>query len=86
MQYLLNGRTLVWDFDESVSNAARLKDNNLFIEPIWNMRDTVGYVDTCVGVSILSEDSFYFVTFCGLGFTMQVCRDTVVCLKRQVTK
>lgn len=50
------------------------------------MIDTVGYIDTCVGLSILSDDSFYFVTFCGLGFTMRVVGDNIECIKKEITK
>lgn len=86
MEYVLQSKTLVWDFDKTESHAAKLKDNNLFIEGIWNMKDTVGYTDTCVSVSILSEDTFYFVTFCGLGFTMKLVGNTIECVKKQITK
>ena len=88
MEYNVNGKKLVWDHDKSNINidASKLKDNNLYIDNIWNMKDTVGYTDTCVGVSILADDTFYFVTFCGLGFTMKVLENTVECIKKQITK
>ena len=50
------------------------------------MKDTIGYTDTCVGLSILSDDSFYFVTFRGLGFTMRFNDGNVECIKKQITK
>ena len=50
------------------------------------MKDTVGYTDTCVKLSVLSEDTFYFVTFAGLGFTMKVVGDNVECIKKRITK
>ena len=89
MEYIINGKKLVWDYydyDKTSIDASRLKDNNLHIDNIWNMKDTVGYTDTCVGVSILDDDTFYFVTFCGLGFTMKVLENTVECIKKQITK
>ena len=86
MEYIINGKKLIWDCDGTNSNASQLKDNNLYIDGIWNMLDTLGYTDTCVSVSKLSEDSFYFVTFCGLGFTMKVFDNKVECIKRQITK
>ena len=86
MEYLINGKKLIWDFDNTESNASKLKDNNLFIDGIWNMKDTIGYTDTCVGLSILSDDSFYFITFYGLGFTMRVNDGNVECIKKQITK
>lgn len=86
MEYTIQDKKLIWDFDKSECNAAKLKDNNLFIKDIWNMKDTLGYTDTCIGVSILSDDTFYFVTFCGLGFTMRLVGDNVKCIKKQITK
>ncbi len=86
MEYIIQNKKLIWNFNKAECNAAKLKDNNLFIEGIWNMKDTVGYTDTCVGVSILSDDTFYFVTFCGLGFTMRLVGDKVECIKKQITK
>lgn len=84
MEYIIQDKTLIWDFDKTESNASKLKDNNLFIDGIWNMKDTVGYTDTCVNLLILSDDSFYFVTFCGLGFTMRVVGDSVECIERHI--
>ncbi|MBQ8798469.1 MAG: hypothetical protein IJZ55_02765 [Lachnospiraceae bacterium] len=86
MEYIIQDKKLIWDFDEAESNATKLRDNNLFIEGIWNMKDTVGYTDTCVGVSMLSDDTFYFITFRGLGFTMRVAGDNVEFIKKQITK
>ena len=86
MEYNIQGKKLIWKFDKNESGASKLEEDNLFIEGVWNMKDTVGYTDTCVGVSILSEDSFYFVTFFGLGFTMRVVGDDIECIKKQITK
>ena len=86
MNYFLNGKNLIWNFYKNETDAKKLENNNLYIENLWNMKDTVGYTDTCVGVTILSENKFYFVTFMGLGFTMQICNDKVICLKKQITK
>lgn len=86
MEYIINEKKLVWDYDETNSDASKLKDNNLYIDGIWNMLDTVGYVDACVSVALMSEDCFYFVTFCGLGFTMKVFDNKVECIKKQITK
>lgn len=85
-EYVVHDKKLIWEFDKSESNASKLKEDNLFIEGIWNMKDTVGYTDTCVGLSVLSEDSFYFITFRGLGFTMKVVGNVVECIKKQITK
>ena len=86
MEYIVNRKKLVWDHDQTNNDASKMKDNNLYIDGIWNMKDSVGYTDTCVGVTQLTEDSFYFVTFCGLGFTMKVLEEKVECIKKQITK
>lgn len=90
MIFQLNNAKLVWDFDESNTNAAEIPDNNLRLvknsEALWNMRDIVGYDDCCVGVHQLSENEFYFVTFLGLGFTMRIEDHKVTCIKKTITK
>jgi len=86
MEYIIQGKKLIWKFDRNESDAHQLIEDNLFIEDIWNMKDTVGYTDTCVSVSVLSEDSFYFVTFRGLGFTMRIVGEKVECINKQITK
>ena len=86
----LNNAELVWDFDENNTNAAEIPDNNLKLvrnaEILWNMRDTVGYDDCCVSVNLLSDNGFYFVTFMGLGFTMRIEGNSVICVKNVITK
>ena len=90
MIFDLENAGLVWDFDEKNTNAAEIPDNNLKLvkdsEVLWNMRDTVGYDDCCVGVHPISENEFYFVTFLGLGFTMRIEENTVICIKKTITK
>lgn len=86
MEYVLQNKTVIWEFGKNESDASKLKEDNLFIEGIWNMKDTVGYTDTCVGLSVLSEDTFYFITFRGLGFTMRIVGDEVMCIKSQIMK
>lgn len=85
-KYKIKDCILVWDHDETVRKASEFKLDNLYIDDIWNMRDTVGYTDTCVMVNVLSEDTFYFVTFSGLGFHMQYFHHEMVCLRKQITK
>ena len=38
MEYIIQGKKLIWDFDKNVSDARKWKDDNLFIEGIWNMK------------------------------------------------
>lgn len=86
MEYIIQDKKLIWDFDKTESNAAKLRTNNLFIEGIWSMKDTVGYDDVCVAVCMVSEDTFYYVTFQGLAFTMRLVGDNVECIKKEITK
>ena len=90
MVFKLGNSELIWDYDKNNTNAAKISDNNLKLmissDTVWNMRDTVGYDDCCVGVHKLSENEFYFVTFLGLGFTMQIVNNTVTCIKKTFTK
>lgn len=85
MIFSIENKKLVWDFDEN-KDASKLLENNLYIENIWNMKDTVGYTDTCVSVSILSDHTFYFITFNGLGFTMEIKGNEIKCIQKQITK
>lgn len=85
-KYKIKDCILVWDWDETVRKASEFKLDNLYIDDIWNMKDTVGYSDTCVMVNVLSEDTFYFATFGGLGFHMQYLHYKIVCLRKQITK
>ena len=31
MEYVINGKKLIWDCDETNGNASKLKDNDIFI-------------------------------------------------------
>lgn len=82
-------KKLIWIWDNQETSAAQLPLNNLFIldaqgREVWNMKDCVGYDDVCVGMHKVEDDSFYFVTFMGLGFTIDLHRFQV--LKKQMTK
>lgn len=85
----LKGKTLLWDFDEYETNAARLMDDNLYLidnmTVKWNMKDIVGYTDTCVGVSLISTDTFSFATFNGLRFIMKIENEEIKCMKKEIT-
>lgn len=88
MEYLVQGKKLVWDFDESNHDARKLKPNNLYIEGFWNMKDTVvsPMAETCVGMRVVDENNFYFVTFGGFGYTMEIDGDNIRCIDRKFVK
>lgn len=73
-------RRLVWD--------NHLEDNNLAVYDardveIWNMKSVIMHDDTCVGLTV-GEHEFYFVTFNGLGVTMDV--ESLTVIQTQITK
>jgi len=89
MIYKLLDYELIWDYEPSGSeslDASRLKDNNLSIKGLWNMKETVGFVDSCVKLVIISEDTFCFWTFNCMMYKMQIKGNQVVCLSKQLSK
>ena len=78
-KYNLNSYILKWDNDP-------FKTNNLYIDEVWNMKDTVGYEDSCVLVNIIDENSFRFTTFNGLSLLMKVNDNEVICIEKKETK
>lgn len=81
-EYIINGKKLVWDFDEAETNPDNLKRDNLYLEDIWNMKETAGPSNACADLHILSPDTFYFVTTDGIGVTMRYGGSRVVGLGR----
>ena len=42
MEYIVNGKKLVWDYDDTSNiDASRLMVDNLYIDHIWNMKDVL---------------------------------------------
>ena len=77
---------LVWERDDEEINARNFRDNNLYIEGVWNMSDTLGRTDTCVGMTVTGENTFSFVTFSGLKYEMSVTNGKVELISKQITK
>lgn len=82
----VGGLSLVWEWDEEETFAGNFKDNNLYIEGIWNMSDTLGRNDTCVGLTITGENTFSFVTFSCIRYEMSVSDGNVILISTQTTK
>ena len=78
-KYNLNSYILKWDNDP-------FKTNNLYIDEVWNMKDTLGYEDSCVLVNIIDGNTFRFTTFNGLSFLMKVNNNEVICIEKKETK
>lgn len=90
ISYDIGNYVLIWDFDCKQVNSSLLVNNNLYLvreqNLIWNMKEAVGYDDTCVGVNVLSSNTFYFATFSGLGFKIKVDNDKVIFIEKNITK
>ena len=82
----VGGLNLVWEWDEEETFAGNFRDNNLYIEGIWNMSDTLGRTDTCVGMTVTGERTFSFVTFSGIKYEMAVSNGKVKLVSKQITK
>ena len=78
-EYLIGSYKLIWDFNGIILN-------NLYIEGVWNMRDTVGYDEWCVAVSLLSDDMFTFNTFNCIRYTMKINNEMVTLINKKFTK
>lgn len=77
MKYKIKDKELVWNED--------LSDNNLYIEGLWNMKETVGHDECCVLLRMIDDDSFYFATYNGMGYTMKL-EEELKCIKKQMTR
>lgn len=78
-EYLIGSCKLIWNNPDNTLN-------NLYIEGLWNMRDTVGYDERCVDVSILSCDMFTFNTFNCIQYTMKINDEIVTLIDKKITK
>lgn len=72
--YKIGEYLLSWDWDPDEHNAGNLKKNNLYIDGVWNMCDTVvaKRPDTCVSLQIIDDKSFSFTTFWGMKYNMTI--------------
>lgn len=86
--YDLGRYVLSWDWDPDEQNAGNLKENNLYIDGIWNMRDTVTAKrpDTCVGLQIIDDKTFSFTTFLGMKYVMTVVGGRVDLISKMCVK
>lgn len=86
--YNLGEYVLSWDWDPDEQDAGNLKENNLYIDGVWNMRDTVvaQRPDSCVGLQIIDDKSFCFTTFLGMKYNMIISDGRVELLSRMCVK
>ena len=85
-KYSVGGLTLIWEWNEEETNARNIKDNNLYIEGIWNMSDTLKRTDACVGVTITGDNTFSFVTFTCIRYSIAVSNGKIELVSKQITK
>ncbi|MEG0367193.1 MAG: hypothetical protein RR585_10180 [Coprobacillus sp.] len=82
-EYQFNNKIIVWFYDLHNHQASELYLNNLFVcdcsyHVLWNMKDAIGYDDTCVLFRVVNEESFYFSIFMGLGFTIDIHNFSII--------
>ena len=87
-EYKQKQRSLIWFWDDDEHHASKLLLNNLSVceednQELWNMKEAVGFDDVCVGCSLLA-DTFTFVTFSGIRYTIDLQSFQV--LRKQITK
>lgn len=78
-EYMIGNYKLIWANPDN-------NPNNLYIEGVWNMRDTVGHDEWCVAVSLLADDMFAFNTFNCIRYTIKINNGTVVLIDKKITK
>ena len=71
-EYYVGGLSLVWEWDEEEINARNLKDNNLYIEGLWSIKDTAPKDNLCTGCQVIDDETFVFMTFGGGRFVMNI--------------
>lgn len=86
--YRLGEYTLSWDWDPDEQNAGNLKVNNLYIDGVWNMCETVvaKRPDTCVGLQIIDDKTFSFTTFLGVKYNMVITCGKVELISKMCVK
>ncbi len=85
-QYPVGNHILTFVNDENETNVAKLPDNNLYIEGIWNMKDTLKFDDLCTGCWVIDDETFNFTVFSGGNFTMKIHDNTVELISRRFVK
>ena len=86
--YVLGEYVLSWEWDPNEHNAVNLKENNLYIDGVWNMSDTVvaKRPDTCVGLQIIDDKTFSFTTFLGMKYNMSITDGRVELISKLFVK
>ena len=85
-EYSVGGLSLVWEWDEEEINARNLKDNNLYIEGLWSIKDTAPKDNLCTGCQVIDDETFVFTTFGGGRFVMKIKDGVIELASRMLTK
>ena len=75
--YQIGKHILTWDWDKHESNVARQPINNLYIDGLWNMKDTIHRDELCTGCKVIDDETFSFTTFICQCYTMKIINHTV---------
>lgn len=84
--YKIGDYELVWEFGKDENNISKQPINNLYIDNVWNMLETVGSDEVCTWVRIVEPDRFVFSTFRGINYEMQVEGESVVFVSKEIVK
>ena len=86
-QYTVGKYTLTWEFDDSEQDVSKLILNNLYIEGVWNIRETSPKDSLCSGgVQVIDDETFAFTTFGGGRFVMKIKDGAVETVSRMLVK
>ncbi len=85
----LYDNTVVWEWDENTGDISKIPADNLYITDsdgaqLWNMHDTLGREDVCVGVKVVGECRIKFTTFSGSSIVLDT--ETFRIVSRQFVK
>ena len=85
-EYYVGGLSLVWEWDEEEINARNFKDNNLYIEGLWSIKDTAPKDYLCTGCQVIDVETFAFTTFGGERFVMKIKDEEIEVASKMLVK
>ena len=85
--YPIGEYMLTWEFDDSERIiASELPVDNLYIEGLWNIKDTAPKDNLCTGCQVIDDETFVFTTFGGGRFVMKIKDGVIELASRMLTK
>lgn len=88
-KYEIHDRIIVWYWNDGESRADKLPVDNLLMydndyNEVWSMREFLNRKEMCTGVSIDGDKSFWFQTFCGVAYQIDI--ENLSEIKHMITK